>query len=101
MSAVKTTRGFAILAATAGLMLVAAADTSFARGGPHGAHPLCGRDCQATKLKPPTTVTNGKTVSGSGGGPNAGGGNYKPQFAPIPPISTKAYAPRPPPPSPR
>jgi hypothetical protein len=34
MSATKTTLGFAMLAATAGLMLVATADTSFARGGP-------------------------------------------------------------------
>jgi hypothetical protein len=81
MSATKTTLGFAMLAATAGLMLVATAHTSFAqRGGPtHNGRPLCGGDCQANKLKPPTTVTNGKTVSGSGGSPNAGGRNHKPQ----------------------
>jgi hypothetical protein len=79
MSTAKTTLSFAIVAATAGLMLLAAADTSFARGGPHGAQPLCGGDCQANKAKPPTNATTGKTVSGSGSAPNTGGRNYKQQ----------------------
>ncbi len=78
MSAIKTTLSFAILAATAGLMLVATADTSFARG-PHEGYPLCGGNCQANKAKPPTTVTNGKIKPGVSGGANAGGKNYKQQ----------------------
>ena len=41
MSAVKTPLTFAILAATAGLMLVATADTSFAKGPRR-----CDADCQ-------------------------------------------------------
>ena len=79
MSTVKATLSIAIVAATAGLILLATTDTSLARGGPHGAQPLCGGDCQANKAKPPTTATNGKTVSGSGGAPNTGGRNYKQQ----------------------
>jgi len=79
MSAAKTALSFALLAATAGLMLLATADTSFARGGPHGAHPLCGGDCQANKAKPPTAVANGKIKPGVNGGVNAGGKNYKQQ----------------------
>jgi hypothetical protein len=80
MSAIRTTLSFAILAATAGLMLVATADTSFARGGPqHNGRPLCGGDCQANKAKPPTTVTNGKIKPGVIGGANNGGKNYKQQ----------------------
>jgi len=78
MSAAKTALSFALLAATAGLMLLATADTSFARGG-HGAHPLCGGDCQANKAKPPTAVANGKIKRGVNGGVNAGGKNYKQQ----------------------
>jgi hypothetical protein len=79
MSAIRTTLSFAMLAATAGLMLVATADTSFARGGPHGGRPLCGGDCQINKAKPPTTVANGKIKPGVVGGANAGGKNYKQQ----------------------
>ena len=81
MSAIRTTLSFAILAATAGLMLVATADTSFAqRGGPtHNGRPPCGWDCQANKAKPPTTVTNGKTNAGIGGAPNTGGRSYQQQ----------------------
>jgi hypothetical protein len=81
VSAIRTTLSFAILAATAGPMLVATADTSFAqRGGPtHNGRPLCGGDCQANKAKPPTTVANGKIKPGVIGGANAGGRNYKQQ----------------------
>jgi hypothetical protein len=79
MSATKTTLSFAILAATAGLMLVATADTGFARGNGLQGRPPCGWDCQANKAKPPTTVANGKTRPGSGGAPNTGGRNYQQQ----------------------
>jgi hypothetical protein len=76
MLTTKTTPSFAIVAATAGLMLVVTADTSFARG---RGYPSCEASCQANKAKPPTTIANGKTVLGLGGGPNAGGRNYKQQ----------------------
>jgi hypothetical protein len=79
MSATKTTLSFAILAATAGLMLVATADAGFARGNGLQGRPPCGSDCQANKAKPPTTVSNGKTRPGSGGAPNTGGRNYQQQ----------------------
>ena len=46
MSTTKTTRSLAIVAATAGLMLVATADTSFARG---RGYPSCEASCQANK----------------------------------------------------
>ena len=72
MSAVKTPLTFAILAATAGLMLVATADTSFAKGPRR-----CDADCQTNKAKPPTTFTTGKIKPG--GGANNDGKNYKQQ----------------------
>jgi hypothetical protein len=81
MSAIRTTLSLAVLAAATGLMLSAATDTSFARGGPHGPQtmPTCNGSCQANKAKPPTTVANGKTRPGSGGAPNTGGRNYQQQ----------------------
>jgi hypothetical protein len=72
MSAVKTPLTFAIVAATAGLMLVATADTSFAKG----PRP-CSDDCQTNKAKPPTPFTGGKVKRGGGG--NNDGRNYKQQ----------------------
>jgi len=74
MSAVKTPLTFAIVAATAGLMLVATADTSFAKG----PRP-CSDDCQTNKAKPPTPFTGGKSKPGVIGGANNGGKNYKQQ----------------------
>jgi hypothetical protein len=76
MSAVKTPLTFAILAATAGLMLVATADTSFAYGR-RGPQKPCAGDCQTNKAKPPTTFTTGKIKPG--GGANNDGKNYKQQ----------------------
>jgi hypothetical protein len=73
MSAVKTPLTFAILAATAGLMLVATADTSFAKGPPR----RCGDDCQTNKARSPTTGVTGKVQRGGGG--NNDGRNYKQQ----------------------
>lgn len=72
MSAVKTPLTFAILAATAGLMLVATADTSFAKGPRR-----CDADCQTNKAKPPVPFTVGKGQRGGGG--NNDGRNYKQQ----------------------
>jgi hypothetical protein len=72
MSAVKTPLTFAILAATAGLMLVATADTSFAKGPRR-----CSDDCQTNKAKPPMPFTGGKVQRGGGG--NNDGRNYKQQ----------------------
>jgi hypothetical protein len=75
MSAVKTPLTFAIVAATAGLMLVATADTSFA--GFRGPRPPCSADCQANKARSPTTGVTGKVQRGGGG--NNDGRNYKQQ----------------------
>jgi hypothetical protein len=77
MSAVKTPLTLAIVAATAGLMLVATADTSFAAfRGSRGPHP-CTADCQANKARSPTTGVTGKVQRGGGG--NNDGRNYKQQ----------------------
>ena len=49
MSATKTTLSFAILAATAGLMLVATADAGFARGNGLQGRPPCGGIARLTR----------------------------------------------------